>query len=230
MTIDSICQEVLKGFFTLAAVGLGSGIGFFVYFRQKEYELTKQRYLEQGIDVIAAAVEAAFGVVSHNFARSLQVCRQYRDLGSQFDSAELERGYLPLDSSNFHQTAHYRVSSLLNDQIIWNIYQSSMAHAASANMLIAQEVPDAIRILAKMSADSRDRGADVEKMTKDLQDSHDGTFKHSTLGRQLHVLALLLEETRLGRRDVATFHKRSEVQAVINSLRETYAEDSAEAA
>jgi hypothetical protein len=57
--MSQLCIELLKGLFTLATVALGSYIALRVYFRQKEYELVKQRYLEGGADVIAGQVEQA---------------------------------------------------------------------------------------------------------------------------------------------------------------------------
>ena len=66
-----ITVEIIRGVVTLAAAGLASWVALTLYFRQKEYELIKQRYWEGGVDVVAAAVEQALGVVSHNWARSL---------------------------------------------------------------------------------------------------------------------------------------------------------------
>lgn len=216
--------ELLKGVFTLLAVGLGSGIGFFAYFRQKEYELTKQRYLEEGVDVVAAELQNAQGVVSHNFARALQLCRQYRDLGSHFDKEELSRGFLELDKSKFVQTANYRVGSLIGDQIIWESFQSALAHAASANAFMSQEIPDAMRILSESPEGARDRSDDARRIIDDLRDNHDAAFRYGVLGRELHVLSVLLEGTRMSKKAVAKFRDRSDVRELVQKLRVTYAE------
>ncbi|HQS32938.1 hypothetical protein [Polaromonas sp.] len=186
--MSDVSIELLKSGATLASVALAAGIGFFFYFRQKEYELTKQRYLDQGLDVVAAALDSALGVVSHNYARSLQLCRQYRDLGSHFQVKELERGFLELDNSKFQQTAHYRVGSLLGDQVVWEIFQSALAYAASANALIAQEIPDAMRILASEPEGSRDLKTTADTMISELRFRHDEGFKFALLSRELHAL------------------------------------------
>lgn len=217
--------ELTKGIFTLVAVALGAAIGLYAYFRQKEYELTKQRYLEQGLDVIAGAVESLLGTTSHNCARALQLCRQYRENGAEIDLEELSRGFLKLDASRFYQTANYRVGSLLNDQIVWDTFQSVMVYASTTNGLFTQEIPEAIRKLAAMPDGKRDRKADAEGMAKDVQTKHDEQFVFAQFTHSLHVLSLLLEQTRLSRKAIAKFNLRPDVRDVVQKLRATYPEE-----
>lgn len=214
--------EFIKGAFTLAAVALAAVIGSRAYFRQKEYELAKQRYFEKGLDVVASAVELLLGTVSHNYAHALQLCRQYRDNGKEIDLKDLDRGFLDLDSSNFHQTAHYRLGSLLNDQVVWNTFQNVMAYASTANNLLTQEIPEAIRKLAVMPDGMRDRQIDAEAMMKEIRDKHDEQFKFSDFTHSLHVLSTLLEQTRLSRNEIAKFNSRRDVRDVVLKLHISY--------
>lgn len=220
--MNPLAIELTRGAFTLTAVALGAAIGLCAYFRQKEYELTKQRYLEQGLDVVAGGVESLLGIVSHNYARAMQLCRQYRENGAEIDLAELSRGFLELDTSNFHQTAHYRIGSLLNDQVIWNTFQSVMVYASATNTLLTQEIPEAIRKLAAMPEGKRDRQSDAEEMLKSVRAKHDEMFTFAELGHGLHVLSLLLEQTRLSRKAIANFHTLDAVRAVVQKLHATY--------
>lgn len=217
--------ELIKGAFTLAAVALGAAIGLYAYFRQKDYELMKQRYLEQGLDVVAGAVASLMGTVSHNYARSLQLCRQYRENGAGVDLAELSRGFLELDTSNFHQTAHYRLGSLLNDQIFWNIFQNVMVYASTTNTLLAQEIPETIRKLAMMPEGARDRQVDAEEMMKSIREKHDEQFMFGDFTHSLHVLSLQLEQTRLSQKSIARFSSLRDVRAIVKKLRDTYPEE-----
>ena len=220
--MNPIIIELIKGAFTLAAIVLGSLIALKVYFRQKEYELTKQRYLEGGLDVVAAELDTAFGVVSHNYARSLELCKFFRDSGNNFQRPELERGFLSLDRSKFHQIAHHRVSSLIGTNVVWEVYQSAMAYANSANSVIAQEIPDAIRILLQRDEILYDRKSAVENMVAELRKSHDGGFKYAALVRELHALCLLLEAERLNLKAIANFHDRAEVKELVVRLQNEF--------
>lgn len=217
--MNPFCTEIIRGFFTLLAVALGSMVALSAYFRQKEYELTKQRYLEQGVDVVAAELEKVFGVLSHNYARCLQVCKSYRDVEDKFDLKELERGFLPFDGSKFHQIANHRISSLIGSDVVWENFQSAMAYAVSANAMMVAEIPEAIRILSSEPIETRDRAQDFEQMITDMRTRHDGGFKYAVLVRELHALSLLLEGSKLSLKAVARFHDRQEAKDVVSRLK-----------
>jgi hypothetical protein len=214
--------ELLKGVFTLAAVALGSLIALLAYFRQKQYELAKQRYLEEGVDAVAAEVEHAMGVVSHNYARALQLCRAFRDYGERFDAKELERGFLQLDNSNFRQIAHHRVGSLLQSQIVWHAFQTVMAHLNASNSTIAIEIPDAMRLLADDSTELSRRKERAKDMLVAVRDAHDSGLKHAALLGELHALALLVESKRLSLKAVAKFSQSRETRALVTRLEAVY--------
>lgn len=227
--MSPLTTEIVKGVFTLAAVLLGSVVAMRVYFRQKEYELAKQRYLEQGVDVVASELEAALGIVSHNYARSLHLCKFFRDSGADFDIKELERGFLPLDSSKFRRIAHHRVSSLLQSQVLWDAFQHAMAYAATSNSVIVQEIPEAIRLLSRKPPDTIDRPKLSEDMVKHLKETHDSGFKYANLLRELHALALLLEAKPINLAGIAAFHQRAEAQAIVQRLAQEFPKRGSEA-
>lgn len=137
--MSQIYIELIRGGFTLAAVGLGSFIALRVYFRQKEYELVKQRYLEGSLDLIAAHLESTLGTVSHNWARSMQICKSFRDTGQNFDLEELTKGFLDFDNSKFQQIAHHRLGALIKTQVIWGIFQSALAWANAATTYLSKK-------------------------------------------------------------------------------------------
>lgn len=216
--MSQLCLEIVKGLFTLAAVALGSYVALRVYFRQKEYELVKQRYLEGGVDIVAAQLETSLGVVSHNWARCLQVCKSFRDTGEDFDLKELDRGFLVLDASKFQHVAHHRVGSLLQSQVVWDKFQSAMAYASSANSMITQEVPEAMRMLCTTNRNPLDHASMGRRMVEDLRRVHDKSFKFAVLERELHALSLMLEQEKLNWKAIATFSQRVEVQQLIQRL------------
>lgn len=217
--------ELMKGVFTLVAVALGSVVALYAYFRQKQYELAKQRYLEEGIDAVAAEIEHAMGVVSHNYARALQLCRAFRDYGDKFDAKDLERGFLELDSSNFRQVANHRVSSLLQSQVVWRAFQAVMAYANSANAFISKEIPDAMRLLAIEPSKLSGRKEQSEHMVESLRARHDSGFEHATLMRELHALALLVEAQRLSLKGIAKFSRARETIDLVKRLEAAYPQE-----
>jgi len=225
--MSPFCTELLNGIFTLTAVILGAYIARKGYFRQKEYELAKQRYLEGGVDVVAAELEQALGVVSHNYARCLNICKSFRDAGVDFDIKEIDRGFIELDSSHFKQIAHHRIGSLINSQLIWDIFQSAMAYSTSANSQITKEFPEAMRLRMITDRISIEHESMAEKMVADLREIHDDGFKFAALLRELHVLTLLLEAETLSLKDIANFHKRPEVKQMLERLSTAFSKETA---
>ena len=221
MTLISVL-EMLKVLAPIAALLIGPWIALRVYFRQKEYETTKQRYLEGSLDVLAGALQSALGTVSHNYARCMALCRGYRDYGNDFDPADLPKGFREFDSARFHQTEHFRLRTLIDSDIAWLFHQAALAYAASADWTLSKEIPDAMRILSKQPEGIRDRKADAEKMVNDARALHDESFAFSPLLTELNALAAVLEREKLGTQEVRTFCQRAEVKAAVERLQKAY--------
>ena len=218
----SCMLEYIKALGPIAALLFGPWIAMRVYYRQKEYETTKQRYLEGCLDVIAGQLQATLGTVSHNYARCMGLCKAYRDYGDEFDSTELSKGFRELDNSKFHQTEHYRLHTLIQSDIAWLFYQAALAYAASADATLSKEIPDALRILSKKPEGVRDREADAEKMINDARILHDGGFVYATLQSELNSLAAILEREKLGKAEVQAFSTRPEVKRAVERLQQAY--------
>lgn len=206
----------------MMAVAIGASIALHSYFRQKEYELVKQRYLDGGVDVVASELELTLGIVCHNWARCSQVCKSFRDSGVNFDIKELERGFLDMDSSHFQQIAHHRVNSLIQSEVIWEAFQVAMAYAASANNMFTKEVPEAIRLRCTTNLIAEDQASMANTMLDDLRECHDNGFKYALIIRELYALSLMLEAEKLNIKAIAKFSKRREVQQLIERLRTSF--------
>lgn len=214
--------EYIKALGPIAALILGPWIAMRVYYRQKEYETTKQRYLEGCLDLIAGQLQATLGTVSHNYARCMGLCKAYRDYGINFDSTELSKGFRELDNSKFLQTEHYRLRTLIRSDIAWLFYQAALAYAASADATFSKEIPDALRILSKEPEGLQDRRADAEKMINDARALHDRSFVYATLQSELSALATILEREKLGKAEVQAFSVRPEVKKTVERLQQAY--------
>lgn len=224
-----ICIEIFKGFITFTAVAAGSLIGLQIYFRQKEYELVKQRYLEGAIDVVTAQIEDSLGVVQHNYTRSLHLCKSLRETESSFDINELQRGYLELDLSKFHRIAHHRLGILLDSQVVWEVFQSAMAYASTANAIISYETPEAIRIhcnkILTMDLTKEDYKTVANKLESIITKQHKDSYKYSVLIGELNKLMRMLEAEKLNLKAIGEFNQRQEVKQIVERLKQSFREE-----
>lgn len=220
--MSQFCTELVKGLFTLSAVALGSYIALRVYFRQKEYELVKQRYLEGALDQISAQLESSLGAASHNWARSMQICKSFRDTGANFDLSELNKGFIDYDNSKFQQIAHHRLGSLIKTQVIWESFQSALAWANGANNMFVKEVPEAIRLRCTTSLIDVDQAAMSEKMIADMNDVHRKGFKYAHLQTALLRLSQILEGEQLSFKALSEFSSRPAVKQILNDLKNSF--------
>lgn len=207
---------------------MGSAFALWLYFRQKEYELVKQRYLDGGVDVLVAQLEASLGVASHNYSRSLQVVKSFRDTGENFDLKMLSEGFLPLDSSKFSQHANHRIGSLLDSQLVWSIFQSALAHAAISNGKFTIEIPEAIRFKRSTNLITKSEQEMAAIMIADIRQLHDSGFNYAKLISELHYLGRLLETEKLSVAGIAAFSKRREVRQLLTRLEKAFPNANAE--
>lgn len=220
-----IWQEVARGGFTIAAAAIGAWLGVKVFHHQKEFDLVKQRYLEGGIDVVAAHCEQVLGIFHHNWARCLHLVKTFRDAQNLFDLEQLKQGWLELDSSQFHAVSHHRIQSLVRTHVIWEIYQLALSFAANANAVVAREIPDAIRLKLTSTKVNADVQTIVDQSFRHLKELHEDSFKFANLTRELEALANALQSEKLSFKRVAAFHERPEVKSAIKNLETQFAQE-----
>jgi len=223
--MHSLFTEVVRGIFTLLAVIIGSTIALRGYFRQKEYELTKQRYLEEGIDLVEASLKDAIGVLSHNYARSLELCRAFKNLGAKINATELDKGYIALSAEKFQQIAHTRVSTLTGSALIWEIYQEALADIEHANSVISHEIPNSIRVSLEKGEAFYDHNNSADLMAKTAREQHDVQFRYQNFFIELHRLGLILERVKMSLKFVAKFQNKKDVQEILEKLRSEFKKD-----
>lgn len=219
-------QELTRGGITVVAAGIGACVGAWVgvkvFLRQKEFDLVKQRYLEGGIDIVAAHCEEALGIFHHNWARCLQLVKMFRDAQESFDVDQLKRGFLELDSSKFHAIPHHRLQILVGSEIFWEIYQLALAFAVNANAIVTQEIPETIRLKLATNKLTSDFKLIAEKSFEHLKKLDEKSHKFAGLTRELEALAGTLQTEKLSFKNVLTFHQNPVVNAAIKRLEKEF--------
>lgn len=221
---NELCIELIKGAFTLVGAILTAWLAILFYFRQKEYELVKQRYLEDSVDVVASEMEKAFGIHSHNWARCLNIVKAYRDQEDNFDPEELEKGFIEYESANFQTIAHHRLQVLTKSQTYWEVCQLALAFVTNNDSVMRREIPDTIKTKLTTNIIASPHSEVVEKCFTHLKEINENSHKYAILGAQLQVVSRVLEREKMSFKELEQFHEKKQITNGIATLEATYAD------
>ncbi len=211
----------------LGSLGVGVLLAYFglrLYFRQKEYEIVKQRYLEQSLDVISGELESISSAFNHNWARCLELLKEYRDSPQLLDTAKLARGFLALNGTQFNRAAHHRLQVLTGSQIFWQVYQLALSRHLGLNSVVVNEVPHAIK--AQLDGNTNATSDQlVESAMLELKPMPEESDHFAPLHESLQNISRLLEREQLSFDKVGNFAKKPAVVRIVRDIAEFYASD-----
>lgn len=214
----------------LGTLGVGILLAYFgmrIYFRQKEYEIVKQRYLEQSLDVIAGELESLSSKLNHNWARCLVLLKEYRDSPQLFEVQKLQTGFLDLHGAQFNQSAHHRLQVLSGTDLFWRVYQLALSRHLGLNSIAVDEIPHAIKAQLEGNTNASVEQI-VEAATEELEPIPSKSDRFAPLHTALVQLSRLLERERLSFDKVETFAKKPEVVQIVSDISAHYASDLSE--
>ena len=216
-----ICQELLKAIFgTLGAV-LVARVGLSFYFRQKNYELVKELYLDKGIDQACSEIEAMMNIAASNWARALDVLKNFRELGNEFKPNILDQGFIPYTSVQFNHVANLRVMRLTGCNVIWQTYQLCASKHKAMNDKSVHEIPTGIRLFfeGKLTVTREDF---INKSINELKDLLNASDQFAPLVAALQDLANELERDTPRSKDIDKFKERDSVKKIVAVLQSRY--------
>ena len=120
--------------------------GLWAYFRQKEYELVRERYLEKGVDVLIHQVETALTAFQFNFTHSLLVLKTFRDLGSDMPLRLLEAGFQEIDAISMVPTRNYLLQELIGTDLCYKIHQLMVVFIHDATNFFLNDLCSILRV------------------------------------------------------------------------------------
>lgn len=226
--IDIVNQIVQSGFAKviggLVAVYIAYRLGLYAYFRQKEYEHVRSRYLDHGFDLASAQIEYALGVHRTNWMLMLRYVKLCREMGQPFKVEDFFVQFREIDQSRFQIAPAHRIHSLLENKLLWDAYQQVFAFVGTCNEMIKADFGAALPVIAAQSnhAKKAEFVADAEKLAKELNEK---AKKHYLFLSELCNLAQLFEKEQLSRASLGNFRTRDSVKAVMSRIAELYKDE-----
>lgn len=214
--------DVSPGLVTLLAGLVAYLLGLRSYHTQREYELVRSRYLDEGLDAFAADIEHALIIFKNNWQHSLMVLKNYRKMDAGMRKELLDEGYLHLDMSQFRVRPNYRVGELVGDKVFWNVQQLLFAFVGAATSFFRDELGGELRdaisggsLKGKKEDMIRDYVSECEKQMKEANRYH-------VLLAEVQNVITEFEKRRLTLKDIHKFKNLPEVRAIVERLSSTF--------
>ncbi len=214
---------IFKGYVTLLVGMFVAQFGLHIYFKQKEYELVKSRYLEGSIDILASELENSLSLLKHNWSRYLNILKVFRDTPKEFDTDELRKGFIDFEM-NFYQTAHYRLQNLIGTPDFWYAYQLALSFVATNNSIITKEMTEVIKLTLDGST-----GKSVEKTYEFLKEKiieiDKEEKRYYLIPHQLKLIVNDLEKEKMSFSTLSVFRDNPTVKSAISAIKIEFEKD-----
>jgi hypothetical protein len=217
------CQyypDLIRGAFTLvtatAGVSLGAMLALRGYFRQREYELVRDRYLVGAIDVVAAELEKSFGAFRHNSSRCLELMKMFRDEDEAFNTEELSKGFVDY-TVTLPMIAHHRLGDLVGSQVLWHLYQAAIAFVIKANDKIGEYL-ETIRLKVDKKIVTETSKVIFDDAYQSLGELDTESQRFAILMRALHKIGQMLEQEKLTFERAVKFSRRPDLKKLLADL------------
>lgn len=212
-----IFQEGIKALLAACAGILAAWIGLNIYFRQKEYELIKQRYLENSLDIITAELELRYNVLSHNWHVCLDALQRVKINSPHLRTDGYQEEFVALPEIKFLQSPHLRLQSLTKTDAYKKAYLNALINFQLANDFITKEIPSHIEKFKK--GELKDSPEEFHSLAMSHAKTHVlRGLEHRKTIDSLHALTAELESINLGRKDISTFANRNKVKKIIEDM------------
>jgi phosphate/sulfate permease len=211
---SSLIQPIVA--FTLAYFVYRLGLS--AYRKQKEHELVRARYLDTGVDRVAANIEYALAVLRHNEAHALHVLKVFRDVGPD-EAASLCKpdSFLRLENNRMEVGAAHRLRALIGTPVFWGLLQSLFIDAQAGSSFY-QHAGAIIRIAQADPTKFADRAALVENFLAESEGWSKKANHYYLALAALHTLARIFERERFTLEDLDGFKEKAEVKDLIAKM------------
>lgn len=217
-------KEIGTGLAPLSAAFVAYLLGLRAYHLQREYELVRRRYLDEGLDAFAADVEHALGVFKNNWQHSLNVLKHYREMDTAMRRELLDTGWLDVEMSQFRVRPNYRVGVLVGDQVFWSVQQLLFAFVGTTTAFFNDDLGGAIRHAISGGALKGPKKDMIDDYVKLCEKHLDTANRYHVLLAEVQAITTELEKKRFTLDSIQTFKKRDAVQKSVKRLKEAFAD------
>jgi hypothetical protein len=206
--------DILQIVVALLGAYIAYRLALAAYFRQKEFENVRTRYLDQGIELACSQVDYALGVFRHNWMLMLRTLKQYREAEHLVPIDDFDAQLKEVDQSHFQLTPIYKIKALVGSDVFWIAHQKVFSFVGTANEVIKADFALALKRMVRQPQHPRKQEFLDSGYEKAQELNRDAGRYYAVVG-ELQNLAEMLERENLSREAVKAFRQRKDVQAVV---------------
>lgn len=197
-----------------------------VYLRQKEYEEVHRRYLIDTIDLLCNNNDKVLAIFKHNWARSLQLIRQFRDADLIMEKEDYNNQFIPFDYDLTRIVPFERLKRLVNDNIFYEYSQQLWGFVDNSYSIYERDFKMAIaQYIKSENKDDELKKRIFDTYHKVLVNLFDESHKYYVIIAMLASLSKHFEKEKFSYKKLKSFHKRKEIIEIIDNIKSHYIEN-----
>jgi len=219
-----LLKDIGAGVAPLGAVFVAYLLGLRAYHLQREYELVRRRYLDEGLDAFAADVEHALGVFKNNWQHSLTILKHYREMDAAMRKELLDTGFLDVQMSQFRVRPNFRIATLVGDHVFWNVQQLLFAFVGTSTAFFKEDLCGAVRHAVSGGALKAPKKDMIDEYVKECEAHLANANRYHVLLAEVQAMTTELEKERLTLAKIHEFKNRKAVKNSLKRLKEAFAD------
>lgn len=219
-----LLKDIGAGIAPLGAAFVAYLLGLRAYHLQREYELVRRRYLDEGLDAFAADVEHALGVFKNNWQHSLTVLKNYREMDRAMRKELLDTGLMDVQMSQFRVRPNYRIGTLVGDQVFWNVQQLLFSFVGTTTAFYKEDLCGAVRHVVNGAQLKAPKQTMIDEYVKVCNEHLATANQYHVLLGEVQAVTTELESERFTLTTIQKFKDRKAVKDSVKRLKEAFAD------
>ncbi len=206
----------------LVSIWLGYRFGLLTYFQKKEHDQIIQRYLEQGVDLIASNMDHALTIFRENWSLSLRMLREFRETSAAKIPMRREsynRQFTIYDPKSFTVSPYYKLKSIVGDDVFWESAQLLFAFVGNSYSFFEND----LKLCLQSYHDPDIKSAAFEQIYEGyLNQIHllnEEANKYYKILMELQNIAVEIETRPLSFKEMTSFKNRPVIKTIVKRLR-----------
>jgi len=221
-------EDIAKELIPLLCVLVASLFTIRSYFRQKEHEQVRKRFLDDGLDIIIQQTESCLHLFQTQYTRCFLILKTFRDFGKDTPAKAYQEPFTQPHPDAIASTRHYLLQRLIHDKIFYKGSQLLMVFLLNAINTFENDLCSAVNLYIHGSKELKvpsDRTEIVAAYQSKLEELDKDVKKFWNMLGLLKSLASVLDQREFTFHSIQHFHKLKAVKEIVEKAKTQFKEE-----